>query len=163
MNLGIDIGRVIIAPDATDDNDTSFIGGTMAHVLATPPNEGLYEVLPDLVRRFDGRVWLVSKAGTRVQEKTRRWLAHQRFFERMGIPPHQLRFCLERAEKADHCRELGITHFIDDREDVLRHLDGVVEHRFLFGPQSTPPAAGLVPVESWRFVRAAMDSTWIVD
>ena len=163
MKLGIDIGRVIIAPDATDDNDTSFIGGTIEHVLATPPNEGLYDVLPDLVRRFDGRVWLISKAGHRVQEKTRRWLAHQRFFERTGIPSHQLRFCFERSQKADHCRELGITHFIDDRQDVLRHLDGVVGHRFLFGPQSPPAPAEFVWVESWRFVRAAIDSTWAID
>lgn len=153
MNLGIDIGRVIIAPDSTGDEDTSFFGGTTKHMLATPPSEGLYEVLPDIVRCFEGRVWLVSKARQRVQEKTRLWLAHQRFFERTGIAPSHLRFCLERAEKADHCRELGITHFIDDRQDVLHHLKGIVQHRYLFGPQPSPAPPDVVPVESWQIVR----------
>lgn len=160
MKLGIDIGRVIIAPDANDRDDTSFIGGTMEHVLATPPCEGLFEVLPELVRGFGGRVWLVSKAGHRVQEKTRRWLAHQQFFERTGIPSHHLRFCLERAEKADHCRELGITHFVDDRDDVLRHLEGIVEHRFLFGPQPNPPSPHVVQVATWHAVHGAIAATW---
>jgi hypothetical protein len=44
-------------------------------------------------------------------------------------------FCLERALKAGHCASLGITHIIDDRSHVLEHVDGVVAHRFLFGPQ----------------------------
>ena len=135
----------------------------MEDALATPPCEGLYEVLPNLVRRFDGHVWLVSKAGQRVQEKTRRWLSHQHFFERTGIPAHHLRFCLDRAEKATHCRELGVTHFIDDRQDVLRHLDGIVEHRFLFGPQSTPVPPGLIPVASWRVVHEAIAQTCSID
>jgi len=152
MNLGIDIGRVIIAPSTTDDEDTSFFGGTIEHVLATPACEGVYEVLPELVRRFEGRVWLVSKARQRVQEKTRAWLSHQRFFERTSIPADHLRFCLERADKATHCRELCITHFIDDRPDVLQHMSGIVEHRYLFGPQHDATPAGLTHVESWLSV-----------
>ena len=158
-NLGIDIGRVIIAPNATDDDDTSFIGGTLEHALATPACEGVYDVLPDLVRWYEGRVWLVSKARPRVQEKTRRWLAQQQFFERTGIASHHLRFCQERSEKAVHCRELAITHFIDDRADVLRHLEGIVAHRYLFGPQADPSPPGLVPVESWHGVPAAIAAT----
>ncbi len=133
--LGIDIGRVIIAPDGADGSDTSFIGGSLADALSTPPYEGMFEYVPALVDRFQGRVWLVSKAGTRVQEKTLQWLAHHRFHARTGISEANVRFCKHRPEKADHCRDLGITHFIDDREDVLQHLDGLVAHRFLFGPR----------------------------
>ncbi|MFG6429894.1 hypothetical protein [Roseateles sp. LYH14W] len=150
-NLGIDIGRVLIAPDAPDGRaDTSFIGGTLADALATPPYKGMFDFVPGLVQQFGGRVWLVSKAGPRVQEKTRHWLRHHRFFERTGIPPDNLRFCLERSQKAGHCAALGITHFIDDRGDVLDHLDGVVPHRFLFGPQRKPQVPrGVVPVIDW--------------
>ena len=103
--LGIDIDRVLIAPDAADGRaDTSFIGGSLEAALATPPYEGMFETVPDLVKRFGGQVWLVSKAGPRVQEKTRQWLRHHRFFERTGIAPDHLRFCLERPQKAQHCR-----------------------------------------------------------
>ncbi|MFG6414328.1 hypothetical protein ACG02S_10495 [Roseateles sp. DC23W] len=152
QKLGIDIGRVLIAPDAPNGRaDTSFIGGTLADALATPPYLGMFDVVPSLVQRFEGRVWLVSKAGPRVQEKTRHWLRHHRFFERTGIPSVNLRFCLERAQKAGHCASLGITHFIDDRPDVLDHLEGVVTHRFLFGPQRKPVGSrGAEAVIDWQ-------------
>ncbi|BFO53869.1 hypothetical protein [Acidovorax sacchari] len=143
--LGIDIGRVIIAPDGNDGADTSFIGGSLDDALATPPYEGMFEHVPALVERFGGSVWLVSKAGIRVQDKTLRWLEHHRFHERTGIAPENVRFCRQRPEKAHHCRDLGITHFIDDRADVLLHLEGVVAHRFLFGPQRARTQG-----EQWR-------------
>lgn len=159
--LGIDIGRVLIAPDAPDGRaDTSFIGGTLADALATPPYPGMFEVVPHLVQQFEGRVWLVSKAGPWVQEKTRHWLRHHRFFERTGIPSDNLRFCLERSQKAGHCAALGITHFIDDRGDVLEHLGGVVQHRFLFGPQRKPSVPrGAVPVIDWPAAAEAVMAT----
>ncbi|SFD80093.1 hypothetical protein [Paracidovorax konjaci] len=158
--LGIDIGRVLIAPDGADGGDTSFIGGSLDDALATPPCEGMFEHVPVLVDRFQGRVWLVSKAGPRVQEKTLRWLEHHHFHGRTGIPESHVRFCRERPQKADHCRALGITHFIDDREDVLRHLEGVVPHRFLFGPQRRPVAdPQLRPVLAWDAAFAQVMAT----
>jgi len=149
--LGIDIGRVLIAPEGADGADTSFIGGSLDDALRTPPYEGMFDAVAPLVEKFEGRVWLVSKCGPSVQAKSRAWLLHHRFFERTGIAPGNLRFCLKRPQKADHCRELGITHFIDDRTDVLQHLDGIVPHRYLFGPQSKPVAvAGLVLLPEWK-------------
>jgi hypothetical protein len=66
QKLGIDIGRVLIAPDAPNGRaDTSFIGGTLADALATPPYPGMFDAVPALVQRFEGQVWLVSKAGPR--------------------------------------------------------------------------------------------------
>lgn len=150
MKLGIDIGRVLIAAEEQGRGDTSFIGGTLEQALRTPPYEGMFDAVPQLARRFGHQVWLVSKCGPRVQEKSRRWLEHHRFFERTGIPPGNLRFCLERPQKADHCRELGLTHFIDDRADVLQHLEGLVPHRYLFGQQRTAHVdAGVVPLPRW--------------
>jgi hypothetical protein len=155
MILGIDIGRVLISPDPAGGGDTSFIGGSLEAALATPPYEGMFEALPALVQHFGGKVWLVSKARSRVEDKTRRWLAHHQFFERTGIAPSHLRFCIERHQKAHHCRDLGITHFIDDRLDVLRHLDGVVRARFLFGPQkdSISVPGDIVRLPCWGQVR----------
>ena len=161
MKLGIDIGRVLISPDAQGSRgDTSFIGGSLEDALNTPAYKGMLDVVPALAQLFDGRVWLVSKCGPRVQEKSRQWLRHHRFFEQTGIPPENLRFCLERPQKADHCRELGITHFIDDRLDVLKCLNGLVPHRFLFGPQKmqgTP--RGIVAVPAWSDAFALIDKT----
>jgi hypothetical protein len=53
------------------------------------------------------------------------------FFGRTRIPEASLHFVRERRDKAPVCQRLGVTHFVDDRLDVLAHLDAV-EHRYLF-------------------------------
>lgn len=156
MKLGIDVGRVIIRPDDADGADTSFIGGSLQDAMRTPPYAGMFDTVPRLVDRFEGRVWIVSKCGPTVQHKTLQWFEHHRFFARTGIARDHVRFCLKRPEKAIHCRALGITHFIDDRTDVLEAMRGVVPHLYLFGPQSRPVPAGMRHVASWREVAEAM-------
>lgn len=152
MKLGIDVGRVLISPGDDKRPDTSFIGGTLEHALNTPPYEGMFEVVPSLVKRFNQQVWIVSKCGPRIQQRTLQWFRHHRFFERTGISPRNVRFCLKRPEKAGHCREIGITHFIDDRPDVLAPMADVVPNRYLFGPQRTPAEPGMIPVLTWEQV-----------
>lgn len=153
--LGIDIGRVIIAPaEPGTPHDTSFLGGSIKHALATPAVEGAFETIRSLVDLFEGRVWLVSKAGDNVQRKTRAWLHHTRFFDEVGIPQTHLRFCYKRHQKAHHCKELGLTHFIDDRLDVLSHLRNCVPSLYLFGPQRPRDAyaSWVEHAESWSDV-----------
>ncbi len=160
--LGIDIGRVIIAPGLVQGRaDTSFLQGSEEDAMRTPPAHQSFEAIARLRAMFGGRVWLISKAGPRIENRTRHWLDHHRFFVRTGIESSQLRFCRERRQKADHCRALGITHFIDDRLDVLHHMRGVTRHLFLFGPQArpTPPASWFTPVEDWpAAIKAVIDT-----
>ncbi|MBX3222987.1 MAG: hypothetical protein KF795_20920 [Labilithrix sp.] len=152
--LGVDIGRVIIAGDGPD---TSFIGGSEADAMRAPAVEGAFDSLTRLRERFAGRVWLVSKCGPRIQARTRRWLDRHRFFQVTGIPYGQLRFCLERRDKAPICEELGIELFIDDRADVLEAMRGIVGHRFQLGATSAP--AGIVPVATWIAAERAILAT----
>jgi hypothetical protein len=58
-------------------------------------------------------------------------MAPHAFFGRTGIAEGNVHFVRERHEKAPICRELGVTHVVDDRVDVLRHLESV-PHRYLF-------------------------------
>ena len=102
-----------------------------------------------LEKLFEGRLWLVSKAGPSVQKKTLAWFEHHDVYTATGLDPSRIRFCRERHEKVGHCQELGITHFIDDRRDVLGHLRGHVEHLFLFGDQKRPAPNWTVPLASW--------------
>lgn len=161
MKLGIDIGRVLITPEGRGTSgDTSFIGGSIQDALDTPPYDGMFDVVPALVELFHGDVWLVSKCGPRVQEKSRLWLQHHRFFERTGMASANLRFCLERPQKAGICSKLGITHFIDDRADVLKCMNGVVAHRYLFGPQKTDQTPhGMVAVPAWDTALPLIEAT----
>jgi hypothetical protein len=158
VKLGIDVGRVLISPGDDSAPDTSFIGGTLEDALRTPPYPGMFEVVPRLVEAFQRRVWIISKCGPRVQEKTRQWLTHYRFFERTGIDEANLRFCLRRSDKALPCAEIGITHFIDDRCDVLDAMRGIVPNLYLFGAQKEGCCglSELTRVVTWAEVERAL-------
>jgi hypothetical protein len=59
---------------------------------------------------------------------------------------------LKRPDKALHCREIGITHFIDDRTDVLEAMVGIVSNLYLFGPQRVQAARGMLHLSNWKEV-----------
>ncbi len=137
--LGIDIGGVIISGTREDSL-------TSGDYLQNPEIAGALDAVGRLVReRFDEKVFLISKRGPRVQAKTIRWLKQHEFFERTCIKPRHIHFCLERADKADLCAQLGITHFIDNRIDVLTYLRDV-PYLFLFGRH---PSASTLQAERW--------------
>jgi hypothetical protein len=140
--LGIDIGRVII-DGSSGPGDTSFFTGDTAAMLRTPAVPGAFEAIARLVPLFSGQAWLVSKCGSRVQRRSLEWLSHHRFFELTGIAEGNVRFCLRRPDKAIHCADLAITHFIDDKPDVIAALENVVPHRYLFKNWSATEAAVL--------------------
>lgn len=147
--LGIDIGGVIIQPAETA-GDTSFFSSAY---LDTPPVEDAFEAIAQLrEERFGDDIYLVSKCGPGVQQKTLNWLSHRNFYELTGVARQHVHFCRDRADKAPICKRLGIDIFIDDRVDVLRHLE-TVETRIQF--QSTDKAKkerasfALIKVDSW--------------
>lgn len=147
----------MIIGGGTERGDTSFFAGSDTDSLRTPEVAGAIDTIARLTQLFDRRVWLISKCGPKVQSRTRQWLRHHDFWERTRVPQTNLRFCLERRDKALHCRQNRISHFIDDRTDVLGFLEGVVPHRYLFGPQrpGTLVAPALTPVLDWRSVARA--------
>ncbi|MGI5168399.1 hypothetical protein ACQEU3_29015 [Spirillospora sp. CA-253888] len=151
--LGIDFGRVIHGgPLAPGGEDTAFLSGSFEDAMASPANEGAFEVLPELIARFGGRAWIISKCGERVQRRTLAWLERHDFYERTGLPRGNVLFCRKRSGKAGHCADLGITHMIDDRAEVHRHLAGIVPHRYLFGPQREAVAEGVRNPLTWAEV-----------
>lgn len=157
--LGVDIGRVIIgASDPSGRADTSFLSGSDDDALATPPCAGALPAVAALVTAFEGRVWLVSKCGPRIQALTLRWLKRQHFHEATGLRRDRVRFCLERAQKRQHCAAIGATHFIDDRLDVLTHLRGQVPHLYWFGHQrtGTPTPDWAQPTPTWEVAQRAV-------
>jgi hypothetical protein len=104
-----------------------------AHGYAGAPEiDGAIASIAELVqRRFGDRVWLVSRCDEPRERVLMAWLTERGFFRATGVPRDHVRFCRQRDEKAIICRELGITHFVDDRLEVLGHLIGVVPHLYL--------------------------------
>lgn len=129
--LGVDIGGVII-DRVNDGTDTSFFARNYLRTTAVP---GVFDALRQLVAgRFGNQIFLVSKCGEQVQERTLQWLEHHEVYERTGLARDHVRFCRERRQKAGICEQLGITHFVDDRLEVLGHL-ATVSHLYLFQPR----------------------------
>lgn len=129
--LGVDIGGVII-DRVNDGTDTSFFSENYLQTTAVPE---AFSTLKDLVEnRFGKNVHLVSKCGRKVSEKTLKWLAHHSFYDLTGIEQDHVHFCRERHEKAGICERLGITHFVDDRLEVLGNLM-TVGSLYLFQPR----------------------------
>ena len=155
--LGVDFGRVIhgaAAPDGPDD--TVFLTGSDDEALLSCATDGAWDVLPRLVERFGGRVWVISKCGPRIQQRTLAWLDHHDFYARTGVPRGNVRFCRKRADKAGHCTKLKITHMIDDRVDVHRALLDIVPCRYLFGRQKGPAPDWVRHTMTWADVETAV-------
>jgi hypothetical protein len=125
--LGIDIGGVLI-PMAAGASDTTFFGG---RPMETPAQPYMFDAVRKLTERFKGRVHVVSKCGPKIERISRDWLNHVHFWRRTDVPPQNLHFVRERPDKAVVCDRLGITHFIDDRVDVLVAMEKV-PRRYLF-------------------------------
>jgi hypothetical protein len=145
--LGVDVGGVLIDRVTADGSDTSFFSDRF---LETPAVPGAFDTLELLSKQRFGRgICIVSKCGPRTERKTRLWLAQHRLLERLGLSETSLYFCRERPDKGPICARLGVTHFVDDRRDVLGYLD-TVPNRYLFGPQKAGvDMRGVVHVETW--------------
>ena len=132
--LGLDFGGVIVASSRDGDEDTGFVGGSDEDALAMPPLPGSFPSIRALAGRFGAdRSWIVSKCGARVEARTRAWLDHRRFWEETGVARDHLVICRRRSEKAVECARLGVTHFVDDRLDVLVAMRDTVANLYLFG------------------------------
>ena len=126
--LGVDIGGVIV-DRISENSDTSFFGD---QPMETPAVDGAFAALTRLAAVFEHRVHIVSKAGPQIAALSREWLGHHGVFEPpIGIPESNVWFVSKRPDKAPICARLGVTHFVDDRPDVLQHLT-TVHHQFLF-------------------------------
>ncbi|MFH5230876.1 hypothetical protein [Antrihabitans spumae] len=159
--LGVDVGGVIV-DRAAENSDTSFFG---LKPMDTPAVDGALDALQQLTVSFEWRVHLVSKARSTTAATSRRWLEHIDFHSRTGIDPHNVHFVQNRQDKVPVCERFGVTHFIDDRVEVLGYLRDCVPRRYLFTgglgtngrPNGTP--TDLIVVGDWTELRELIERT----
>jgi hypothetical protein len=155
MRVGLDFGGVIVRHrDAVQGEDTGLKDDDGTQVV----NLGAFEAVNQLVSASNGCVWIVSKAGPKMQARTLAWLDKVAFYARTGLKAEHVKFCLEREGKKAICRDLKLSHFVDDRIHVMQILRHTVPHLYLFGPREN---AGLCPhwanfVQNWNQVVALM-------
>jgi hypothetical protein len=76
------------------------------------------------------------------------------FHEVTAQGPEHVRLSPHRYEKRQHCEELRLTHFIDNRQDALEHLRGHVKYLFLLDEQKQAAPAWATHLLSWPEVDA---------
>jgi hypothetical protein len=155
--LGIDIGNVIInnlVPAYKDGVEIDYLSEEYAFA---PEMEGAMDSIRLLgERKFGSRMHLVSRASPDAQTRLLLWLDANDFYAKTGVPRENVHFCSLRHEKETHCVEQGITHFIDDRLEVLSHLIGKVPHLYLLSSdeddvrQFREHLASVVQVKNWK-------------
>jgi hypothetical protein len=130
--VGIDFGGVIIRNRKLSRDEDTYLAEPEGEEIAQP---GVFETVRDIVKLCDGHVWIVSKGGHYIQRRTLSWLERVDFFKRTGLASDHIRFCRERQEKEKLCRELEISHFVDDRVHVMQILRHTVPYLYMFGEQ----------------------------
>ena len=131
--LGVDIGNVIINNRL---NDPEVNKVTEAVYAAFPPSDGVFDALKTLNEYFEGKVYLVSKCTEWAQTQILLWLKSHDLYAKTGIKEENVHFVRQRHEKDAVCRKLGITHFIDDRLEVLSHMIESTPNLILFQPDA---------------------------
>lgn len=145
-NLGLDIGRVILRQDTDLHERLDF------NKMVYLPDA--LEVIPQLVRHPNiSDVYLISKCGPVVEEGTKDFFKRTNFYKQTGIVEKNVFFCRKREDKAPIAASIGITHFVDDREDVLRFMNSVM-HKYLFrfdagDEMGSAASSSLQVVNSW--------------
>lgn len=153
--IGIDIGGVIIDRERNDDTDTSLFGSNYLNAHAVPC---ALEAIAEINKHFfPNETYIISKCGANIERKSREWLKHNGFYGMTGMAEDHVFFCRERADKAPIAKNLGLTHFIDDKYEVLGYMKDVVPNRILFNPnpgemKKTGPVGPVIPVFSWTDV-----------
>lgn len=131
--LGVDIGNVIIN-NRLNDPEINKVDEVV--YAAFPPSEGAFDSLKTLNDYFNGEVYLVSKCTEWAQKQILLWLKAHDFYTKTGVKEGNVCFVRQRHEKDEVCRKLGITHFIDDRLEVLSHMVESTPNLILFQPDT---------------------------
>lgn len=165
FRFGFDIGRVLI----DHDTDMAFYGDDF---LTAPAMPGAFTTIRNIIELIEAKnTFIISKV--KDPYKSEEWLKHHRFCEKTGFLWENLRFCTEREAKGPIARnETGdptidlqggaLTHFADDRADVLLHMDGL-RVRYLFGEQPSEQPndiSAFVPMLTWDDLWINFSSEW---
>lgn len=138
MRIGIDIGNVIIGGGG---EDTFFTD----EYLDTPEVPGAYDAIDSIVYgdkviieeegglgtyKIENEIHFISKCGKVVESKSMEWLYVNKYY--YLIDNQNVHFVRKRHLKAPMAQALELDIFIDDREDIIETMQGVVKHPILF-------------------------------
>jgi hypothetical protein len=86
-------------------------------------------------RKFGARIHLISQCDTFVQAAKMEWMAERRFGSETGIASERIHFVREKSGKAEVCAQYGVTHFVEDRPEIMSYALAV-PNLYLFSPDA---------------------------
>ena len=123
MKIGIDIGNVIIGGGG---EDTFFTESFMD----TPEVEGALNSIRAL-KEAGHELHVISKCGQATELRSVVWLGNMGFLPWIFLE-RRLHFVRKRHLKAPMAQALELDIFIDDRQDIIDSMEGIVDHPILF-------------------------------
>lgn len=131
---GVDIGNVLVKNfnhKVTDVSQVTWENIKENGELVPDAIQGL-KLLIDKVGADN--VWIVSKVSPIQQMISELILKELQICEQTGMRPEQIRFCLERKDKAPIIKELQLEGHIDDRGEVIESLQSFLPCPIWFNP-----------------------------
>lgn len=96
--VGIDFGGVIVErfDQCSSGPDTSF----SSDHKTSKPVENAISSIAEIVKIFGAdNVFIVSKCGTKMRQKTLEWLEYNKFYQNTGVKRENVHFCFRRPHK----------------------------------------------------------------
>ncbi len=151
--FGTDLGDVVI--DRPRIKGVLIEKPTTEQFVQAPPIAGAFDTIARIIDHITPeRFFVISKVKS--DRESLLWLDYHDFYGRTGFLSQNLRFCRERHEKgliSDALPGGSLTHYADDRAEVLSHMPNVA-CRYHFGPQSQVDTLSLfVPAPTWSSIQ----------
>lgn len=140
--LGVDLGYTIVNPKTKESYSDSF------------------RVLKRFKETWDN-VFIVSKVNEEQKVRAIKWLTESGFHTLTGIPFENIYFCQERNEKGPICKTLGVTHFIDDRAEVMFNMSPEIT-KFIINPHSEDEDKFNLINTTWIKDWSEIEKRWLI-
>ena len=125
--------------------------------LAATPLKQASEVIGNIINLCGAdNTFIISKCPLYAENVIMKWLDSQNFFTDIGFISSNVYFCRERTDKAQIAKQLSLTHFIDDRVEVLDAMQDTVSNRILFtggGNHEKSDDKTIISLDSWDSVQ----------
>jgi hypothetical protein len=153
--IGMDVHGVIM-----DKFDKSK---SVEEYLTTVPLKHATTVIKNIIDLYGPEnTFIISKCPMYAEDEIIKWLDNQNFFTEIGFIRSNVYFCRERTDKAPVAKQLRLTHFIDDRVDVLNAMKDVVSNRILFtggGNHEESDDKTITELDNWDSVQDYITKT----
>lgn len=146
--LGVDVGGVIMDWIPYLETERSYLGDNYRE---TPVMEGSLEALKQLNEsQFKNNIYIISKYSEHGPDRMYDWIESKDFYLKTGIPKEHVHLCGTDAEKTPIGEKLELSHYVDDKPEILETFVGKIPNLYIFNPaDGAKYDSSIQSVSSW--------------